>query len=74
MFLMVDKDKSGKLSYQEFSDSFKHLSYGLNNNDIKMLISMADEDKDEKIDWREFLDTGIMMIKTIYSRNMAKQN
>ena len=35
---------------------------------------MADEDQDEKIDWREFLDIGIKMIKTIYSRNIARQN
>lgn len=74
MFQQVDADKSGKLSYQEFRDAFKTLSYGLNDNDVKMLISMADEDKDEKIDWKEFLDIGIKMIKTIYSRNIAKKN
>lgn len=50
------------------------MTYGLNENDINMLISMADEDRDEQIDWNEFLDTGIRMIKLIYARNQAKQH
>ena len=72
MFQTVDKDKSGKLSYQEFRDAFKFLSYGLNDNDVNMLISMADEDESEHIDWHEFLDVGIRMIKIIYARNQIK--
>jgi Ca2+-binding EF-hand superfamily protein len=47
----MDKDGSGKLTYQEFRDSFRTLSYGLNDNDINMLIALADEDHDERISW-----------------------
>ena len=73
MFLNMDKDKSGKLSYQEFRDSFRTLSYGLNDNDINMLIALADEDEDEKISWEEFIPIGIEAIKTFYVRNIAKK-
>ena len=46
MFQVADKDKSGKLSYEEFYDAFKTLSYGLTENDIKTLIALADENND----------------------------
>jgi len=29
IFIEADKDKSGLLSYQEFEEAFKNLSYGL---------------------------------------------
>jgi Ca2+-binding EF-hand superfamily protein len=73
MFLNMDKDGTGKLSYQEFRDSFRTLSYGLNDNDINMLIALADEDQDEKISWEEFIPIGIEAIKTFYVRNIAKK-
>ena len=69
----MDKDKSGKLSYQEFRESFRNLSYGLNDNDINMLIALADEDHDEKITWQEFIPIGIDAIKTFYTRNIVKK-
>jgi len=51
MFEVADKDGSGSLSYQEFSDAFKTLSYGLTDNDIKTLIALADDNDDGKITW-----------------------
>ena len=74
MFKNMDKDNSGLLSYTEFRESFRTLSYGLNDNDINMLIALADENKDELIDWHEFIPIGIDAIKTFYSRNIAKKN
>jgi len=73
MFESMDKDKSGMLSYNEFRDAFRVLSYGLNDNDINMLIALADENKDEFICWKEFIPIGIDAIKTFYSRNIAKK-
>lgn len=61
------------MSYQEFRDSFRTLSYGLNDNDINMLIALADEDHDELISWQEFIPIGIDAIKTFYVRNIGKQ-
>ena len=55
MFRAMDKDGAGKLTYNEFRDSFRTLSYGLNYNDINMLIALADEDGDERRDWNEFI-------------------
>lgn len=66
----MDKDGSGSLNYQEFRDSFQTLSYGLNDNDINMMIALADEDEDELITWQEFIPIGIMAIKNIYTRNV----
>jgi Ca2+-binding EF-hand superfamily protein len=51
MFKNADKDGSGKLTYNEFRDAFRVLTYGLNDNDINMLIALADEDKNELICW-----------------------
>lgn len=73
MFQNMDKDGTGKLTYQEFRDSFRTLSYGLNDNDINMLIALADEDEDEKISWEEFIPIGIDAIKTFYVRNICKK-
>ena len=69
----MDHDNSGDLSYNEFRESFKALSYGLNDNDINMMIALADENKDEKIGWAEFIPVGIEAIKNIYTRNIVKQ-
>ena len=72
MFIAMDKDGRGKLTYTEFRDSFRTLSYGLNDNDINMLIALADEDHDEMIDWKEFIPIGIEAIRTFYCRNLLK--
>ena len=69
----MDKDKSGTLTYNEFREAFKYLAYGLNDNDINMLISLADENADELIDWNEFIPIGIEAIRNFYSRNIAKK-
>lgn len=70
----MDKDNSGKLTYNEFRDAFRTLSYGLNDNDINMLVALADEDGDELISWDEFIPIGIDAIKTFYTRNLVKKN
>lgn len=71
MFEEADKDKSGYLSYEEFYEAFKTLSYGLSDNDILTLVSQADENSDGKISWSEFIEIGIDSIKTFFSRNKA---
>ena len=73
MFMMMDKDQSGLLTYQEFRDAFQTLSYGLNDNDVNMMIALADENKDELISWEEFIPIGIEAIKNIYTRNIIKK-
>ena len=73
MFLLQDKDGSGKLTYQEFRDAFGTLAYGLNDNDVNMMIALADEDEDEYISWTEFIPIGIEAIKNFYTRNILKK-
>ncbi len=73
MFQAADKDNSGDLSYQEFYDAFKTLSYGLGENDIKTLIALADENGDGLITWEEFIPIGIDSIKTFFARNKVLQ-
>jgi Ca2+-binding EF-hand superfamily protein len=72
MFNVMDKDATGLLTYDEFKDSFRTLSYGLNDNDINMLIALADENEDERIDWKEFIPIGLDAIRTFYTRNLQK--
>ena len=67
----MDKDDRGTLSYNDFRDSFRTLTYGLNDNDINMMIALADENKHEKINWREFIPIGIKAIRTFYTRNLS---
>jgi hypothetical protein len=71
MFELADKDKSGCLSYKEFADAFKTLSYGLTDNDIKTLIALADDNDDGKITWHEFIPVAIDSVKTFFARNKA---
>lgn len=73
MFEHADKDGSGFLSYKEFADAFKTLSYGLTDNDIKTLIALADDNADEKITWEEFIPHAIDSIKTFFARNKVLQ-
>lgn len=73
MFEVADKDASGSLTYQEFSDAFKTLSYGLTDNDIKTLIALADDNDDGKITWEEFIPIAIDSIKTFFARNKTIQ-
>ena len=72
MFAQSDRDQTGLLTYDEFKDSFRTLSYGLNDNDINMLIALADENDDERIDWKEFIPIGLDAIRTFYTRNLQK--
>ena len=64
----------GFLTYEEFKDAFRTLTYGLNDNDVNMLVALADEDKDELISWKEFIPIGIEAIKTFYTRNIVKKS
>ena len=73
MFHEADVDKSGKLTYGEFKDAFRGLTYGLSENDINTLVALADENNDGLIDWEEFIPVGIESIKTFFSRNKALQ-
>jgi Ca2+-binding EF-hand superfamily protein len=43
MFKQMDKNGEGKLNYEEFKDAFRTLTYGLNDNDINMMVALADE-------------------------------
>jgi len=71
MFQHADTDGSGELSYTEFANAFKTLSYGLTDNDIKTLIALADDNNDGKITWEEFIPVAIDAIKTFFARNKA---
>ena len=73
MFQNMDTDGSGMLSYDEFIQAFRTLSYGLSDNDIKILIALADENKDHLICWDEFIPIGIEAIQIFYRRNIARK-
>lgn len=73
MFESVNPSKSGLVTHQEFYDAFKTLSYGLSENDIKILIALADENEEGLIEWYNFIEIGIDSIKTFFSRNKTLQ-
>lgn len=61
--MKTDKQGTGCLSYSEFKDSWKTLTYyGLSENDIKMMIATADEDEDEMINWKNFIPIALDLI------------
>ena len=74
MFQTIDKNGMGFLTYEEFKDAFRTLTYGLNDNDVNILVALAGEDKDELISWKEFIPIGIEAIKTFYTRNIVKKS
>lgn len=55
MFESVNPSKSGLISCSEFYEAFKTLSYGLSENDIKILIALADENEEGLIEWEKFI-------------------
>jgi len=59
-----DKKHTDYLSYSEFKESFKTLTYyDLSENDIKMMIATADErEEDEKINWKNFIPIALDLI------------
>lgn len=73
MFEHADRDQSGYLSYEEFTDAFRTLAYGLTDNDIKTLVALADDNDDGKITWEEFIPVAIDCVKTFFARNKVLQ-
>jgi len=71
MFELTDTEKTGLLTYAQFKDSFKSLTYNLTEHDVKMMIALADEDENELIPWKNFVPIGIDLVRTIYRRNLA---
>lgn len=75
MFEAEDKDNSGELDYVQFKNSFRRLTYDLNENDILIMVAMADEDEEtEKINWRKFIPIGLHLIRSMYKRNLSGNN
>lgn len=69
IFIEADKSKTGLLTYAEFEDAFKNLSYGLQENDVQTLIALADENDEGKICWEDFIPIGIEAIKSFFLKN-----
>lgn len=74
MFEKVDTENTGRLTYEQFIQSWDSLSYDLKEDDIKMMVALADEDEDEMIPWRNFIPIALDIIRTLYSRNFAGKN
>lgn len=55
VFQSIDKDGSGTLDNQEFSEAMKRLGLGLTNRQVQQCIEVLDADKDGAISLTEFL-------------------
>lgn len=55
IFNLIDTDKSGKLSVEEFAEVIRCLNTTAKDEEIAQLISKADIDKDGEIDFEEFI-------------------
>ena len=74
MFMTVDTENTGKLTYEQFIKSWDSSTYDLKEDDVKIMVSLADEDENELIPWRQFIPIAIEIIRNIYSRNFAGDN
>jgi hypothetical protein len=74
MFEICDATNDGRLTYQQFEDSWKTLRYGLSNLDVRIMIALADEDDDEMIPWADFVPIAVDVVRTIIKRNLTGRN
>ena len=52
---MLDKDKGGTISHDEFKAGLHRLDIGLTKDQVRALLNVVDEDHSGEIDIKEFL-------------------
>jgi len=57
VFRDMDKDKDGRVSYQEFHEYLKMAGFNLNEHEVQTLCRKYDSDRDGDIDFDEFAKT-----------------
>jgi len=73
LFAKMDKDGSGNLSVEELHLGLKSLAYGLTEDDVLALVSLADENEDGLIQFEEFTTIALDTIKAFLARNKANE-
>jgi calcium-dependent protein kinase len=70
MFLMMDSDGSGAISFEELKEGLKKVGSNLMEEDIRQLMDAADVDHDGTIDYGEFLAATLNLNKIEREENL----
>jgi calcium-dependent protein kinase len=70
MFLMMDSDGSGAISFEELKEGLKKVGSNLMEADIRQLMDAADVDHDGTIDYGEFLAATLNLNKIEREENL----
>ncbi|CAM6030598.1 unnamed protein product, partial [Sphagnum balticum] len=70
MFLMMDSDGSGSISFEELKEGLKKVGSNLMEADIRQLMDAADVDHDGTIDYGEFLAATLNLNKIEREENL----
>ncbi|KAJ3672300.1 hypothetical protein LUZ60_007021 [Juncus effusus] len=63
MFLAMDTDNSGSITFEELKEGLKKYGSNLNESEIRDLMDAADVDKNGTIDYREFIAATVHLNK-----------
>ncbi len=70
MFLMMDSDGSGSISFEELKEGLKKVGSNLMEADVRQLMDAADVDHDGTIDYGEFLAATLNLNKIEREENL----
>uniref|UniRef100_A0ACD5WF28 Uncharacterized protein n=2 Tax=Avena sativa TaxID=4498 RepID=A0ACD5WF28_AVESA len=63
MFDVMDINKNGKLTFEEFKAGFRKLGNKMHDSDLQMLMDAADVDKNGTLDYGEFVTVSVHVKK-----------
>lgn len=71
LFQELDSDKSGYLSFDEFSDLMARSQVGIRNEDLRHVLVDADDNGNGVVDYAEFVPLAIDMIQAFRTKSQA---
>lgn len=73
LFQELDSDKSGFLSFDEFSELMSRSQVGINTDDLRHVLAEADDNGDGVVQYSEFVPLAIDMILAFRTKSQASK-